>query len=314
MDGDAGPPALPGDRLSDTTVTIAGGGLIGTSWAALFRHFGAQVVLWDPELDARRRAVQRVEHAAAQLIGISPAIVGGTLDISHDLADAVRDADLVQECAPETISVKHDLFRQIEAAASPKAIIASSTSALTWPDLSPALRLPGRFITAHPFNPPHLIPLVEIYGIDPAVVQRADTLYAAAARVPVILKKPATGHIANRLSSALWREAVHIVAEGIADVAGVDAALVNGPGLRWTTVGAHLTYHLGGGDRGLAGYLEHLGASQERRWADLGAPLLDESTRSLLVDGIADATAGEDIATLATRRDEALIQMIRSRR
>ena len=128
------------------------------------------------------------------------------------------------------------------------------------------------------------------------------------------LTKDATGHIANRLASALWHEAVHIVAEGIADVDAVDAALVNGPGLRWSTIGAHMAYHLGGGEGGLAAYLDHLGLSQERRWADLGSPRLDESTKAALIEGIEREAAGRDIATLEAERDAALIAALRARR
>jgi carnitine 3-dehydrogenase len=127
------------------------------------------------------------------------------------------------------------------------------------------------------------------------------------------MSKDATGHIANRLSSALWREAVHMVAEGIADVAAIDAALVNGPGLRWSVIGAHMAYHLGGGEGGMAGYLAHLGPSQERRWASLGAPSLTPDVCSALVDGVMEEAAGRDIATLERQRDAALMALLKAR-
>lgn len=301
-------------RLDGRAIAVAGGGLIGAAWAAVFAHHGATVVLWDPDRSARELAAGRFERAAAQLSEIRPPSPVGTFEISDDLETAVSGAELVQESAPESIPIKHELYGLIEDLVPAETIIASSTSALTWTDLSPGLRLPERFITAHPFNPPHLVPLVEVYGIEPAVVDRAVDLYRAADRAPVVLRKDATGHIANRLSSALWREAVHIVSEGIADVAAVDAALVNGPGLRWATIGAHMTYHLGGGERGLTGYLDHLGPSQERRWADLGSPTLDDETKELLVRGVDEAAAGRDVAALTAERDAALIQILRARR
>jgi carnitine 3-dehydrogenase len=302
------------NQLVGRSIAIAGGGLIGVSWGALFAHHGARVVLWDPMSEARVLAVRRFGDAAAQLTEICPPNASGTFDISDSLDRTLEGAELVQENAPEAIETKRDLYRKIESLIPETTIVASSTSALTWSDLSPGLRVPERFVTAHPFNPPHLLPLVELYGIDSSVLDRAEALYRGAGRVPVRLRKDATGHIANRLSSALWREAVHIVADGIADVAAVDTALINGPGLRWATVGAHMAYHLGGGEGGLASYLEHLGPSQERRWADLGNPQLDDETKAMLVEGANASADGRDLGTLAAGRDAALISMLRARR
>jgi len=176
------------------------------------------------------------------------------------------------------------------------------------------MRHPERFVTAHPFNPPHIMPLVEIYARDEATRQRAVAFYRAFGRITVELKRDAVGHIANRLASALWREAVNIVAEGIADVPTVDAALVNGPGLRWSVVGAHMAYHLGGGSGGIAHYLEHLGASQERRWATLGSPSLTPEVRAMLVEGVAAEAAGRPIPELEKARDDAIIRILAARR
>ena len=172
---------------------------------------------------------------------------------------------------------------------------------------------PDRLITAHPFNPPHLVPLVELYGPNPKVVDWAEAFYRGLGSAPVRLKKDAVGHIANRLSSALWREAVHIVAEGIADVDAVDMALVNGPGLRWSVLGAHMAYHLGGGAGGMAGYLEHLGPSQQKRWDSLGSPTLDADTRARLVEGVNTEAAGRSITQLEAERDAALIELAQMR-
>jgi carnitine 3-dehydrogenase len=306
--------AIEPDQLDGRSIAIAGGGLVGVSWGALFTHYGARVVLWDPASEARDLATRRFGNATEQLAEICPPNGSGTFDITDSLDEALEGAELVQENAPESIEVKRSLYREIEDVIPETTILASSTSALTWSDLSPGLRVPERFVTAHPFNPPHLVPLVELYGIDSSVLDRAENLYRAADRVPIRLRKDAIGHIANRLSSALWREAVHIVADGIADVTAVDAALVNGPGLRWSAIGAHMAYHLGGGEGGLESYLEHLGPSQERRWADLGSPKLDDATKAMLIDGVEAEAEGRDVATLAAERDAALISMLRSRR
>ncbi len=294
-------------------IAIVGGGLIGASWAAVFAHHGAVVRLWDPAPDAAASARDRFDRARVQLSELGSSDSRGSFAIVEELADALEGAALVQENAPESIPVKHELYGQIEALVSPEVIIASSTSALTWSELSPGLTRPERFVTAHPFNPPHLVPLVEVYGVDDPVAEQASAIYGSAGRVPVRLRRDATGHIANRLSSALYREAVNIVAEGIADVAAVDAALVHGPGLRWSVIGAHMTYHLGGGAGGLAAYLDHLGPSQERRWADLGSPTLDDATKARLVDGIDDEAGGRSVAELEAERDARLIAALRAR-
>lgn len=300
---------------STAQIAILGAGLIGAAWAALFRHHGADVRIWDPMPEALETAEVRMAIPLAQLAEIAPDVGRrGKLTVCTSLEEAVAGAYLVQENAPESISIKHALFAQVEPLMLPEAVLASSTSALTWSDLSPGLQDPSRLITAHPFNPPHLVPLVEIYGTDTARIEKAEALYRAAGRVPVRLKKDATGHIANRLASALWREAVFMVQDGIADVEAIDAALVNGPGLRWSVLGAHMAYHLGGGAGGMAGYLAHLGPSQERRWSALGAPSLTSEVQAELVAGTCRAAAGRDIPTLEATRDKALIAALRARK
>lgn len=301
--------------LVDTRIAILGTGLVGAGWAALFVHHGATVSAWDAVPAALESLEERMAAPLAALSQLSPdAAPRGRLRCAPTLADAVAEADLVQENAPEKIPLKHALYVEVEAAAPPTAIIASSTSSLTWSELAPHLVRPERFITAHPFNPPHLVPLVELYGIDADTLDRAETIYRAAGRRPVRLKKDATGHIANRLASALWREAVNMVAEGIADVEAIDEALVQGPGLRWSVIGAHMAYHLGGGPGGIEAYLEHLGPSQERRWQALGDPRLTPDVRAALIAGVLREAAGRDIATLEAERDEGLIRTLRARR
>jgi len=301
--------------VEDCQIAILGAGLIGASWAALFVHHGASVRVWDPSAEALQDLEGRMAGPLAQLCDLSSgAAATGRVSQCNALEEAIADADLIQENAPENVALKHELYARVEPLLKPGAILASSTSALTWSELAPGLAQPDCLITAHPFNPPHLVPLVEIYGRDAARLERAEAIYSAAGRVPVRLKKDATGHIANRLASALWREAVHMVAEDIADVAAIDAALVHGPGLRWSTIGAHLAYHLGGGDAGMAGYLAHLGPSQERRWATLGNPTLTPELCAALVDGVLTEAYGRDIKTLERQRDDALIAALKARK
>ncbi|VXC96543.1 L-carnitine dehydrogenase [Pseudomonas sp. 9AZ] len=295
-------------------VAVLGCGLIGESWAALFLAHGYDVQAWDPSPQVRLGFTARLERPLAQLVtlGCDPAR-RGRLQVAESLAEAVIGVGLVQENAPENIPLKQGLYAEIEAVVSADTIIASSTSALTWSELSPGMRNPQRLITAHPFNPPHLVPLVELYGISAAHLDSADGLYRSIGRKPVCLKKDAVGHIANRLASALWREAVHIVAEGIADVSEVDAALVHGPGLRWSVMGAHMTYHLGGGQEGMAHYLRHLGPSQVRRWASLGMPQLTEAVCQALISGVDKEAAGRSVSELEVQRDAQLIKALQAR-
>jgi len=303
-------------RMQPTAqIAILGAGLIGSAWAALFQHYGAHVHVWDPVPDALSGLSERMAKPLAQLSQIAPeAGPQGVVTRCNTLAEALARADLIQENAPEDIATKHALYAEIEPLMRPDAILASSTSALTWSDLGPGLRDPSRLITAHPFNPPHLVPLVEIYGIDHARLDRAEAIYRMTERVPVRLKKDAPGHIANRLASALWREAVFMVQEGIADVAAIDSALINGPGLRWSVVGAHMAYHLGGGSAGMAGYLAHLGPSQERRWSSLGVPSLTPDVQAALIAGIEKEAAGRSISDLEATRDQALIAALHARK
>lgn len=296
-------------------LAVLGCGLIGISWAALFLAHGHDVAVWDPDPAARGSTEGRVALPLAQLaeLGQGAERRRGRLTVCPEPEDAVRGVDFVQENAPENVPLKRALYARVEAAVPAGAIIASSTSSLVWSDLADGMSHPGRFVTAHPFNPPHLMPLVELYGRDPATVARAEAFYRGLGRQTVRLQRDAVGHIANRLASALWREAVNIVAEGIADVSEVDAALVHGPGLRWSVVGAHMAYHLGGGPGGMAHYLSHLGPSQERRWSTLGTPRLTPEVCNLLIAGVTAEAAGRSVAELEADRDARLIAAIKAR-
>jgi carnitine 3-dehydrogenase len=300
--------------MTGKPVAIIGCGLIGESWAALMSAHGFDVRIWDPASIDEAVLSARLAVARAQVRAVAgSAEPEGRVTILATLAEAVADAGWVQENAPEDLALKRRLYAEIEEVSPSETVIASSTTALGWSELSAELVHPARFVTAHPFSPPHLMPLVEIFSPHAGMRRAAHDFYSRLGRVPVLLEKEAIGHIANRLSAALWREAVHIVAEGIADVAAVDAALVHGPGLRWAAVGAHMAYHLGGGDGGLARYLERLGPSQERRWASLGTPTLTESLCAQLVDGVQREAGGRSIATLSAARDAALVRILAAR-
>lgn len=308
MNSASAPSAAPVKR-----VAVVGAGLIGSGWAALFSAHGLPVDVFESNPAVRPDFDRRLERAKADLrkLGLTGE---GPIRWCATLAEAVRDADLVQENVSESAPVKQKLFREIQEIAGPAAIIASSTTALMWSEISAGAIAPERIIVAHPFNPVHLIPLVELYGPDPAIVERAARFYVAIGKTPARLKREARGHLANRLAAALYREAVHIVAEGIADVAEVDKALVDGPGLRWSVLGAHMTYHLGGGSGGIERYLDHLGPSQVERWRSLGTPVLSDEIKGRIVEGVLAEAGDRTIADLEAERDAKLVEMLIARR
>ncbi|MCF3592514.1 3-hydroxyacyl-CoA dehydrogenase NAD-binding domain-containing protein [Rhodobacteraceae bacterium LMO-12] len=298
-------------------VAVIGGGLIGQSWAALFLAHGLHVCVQDVVdgfEDPVRAAIAAAWPDLVQLGMASGPIPFERLSFASDIADACRGVGLVQECGPDRIEAKREILTAIEAGAPEAALIASSTSSLLASDVQRGARHPGRVLVAHPFNPPHLVPLVEIVPgaqTSQASIAAARAFYGALHREVIVVQKEVVGHVANRLSAALFREAVHIVAEGIASVEDVDRAVAHGPGLRWALMGPFATYHLGGGAGGFRHYLEHLGPTQEARWAELGEPVLDEATRASLIVGVDEALAGVDVARLAETRDAGLVGILK---
>lgn len=293
-------------------VAVIGCGTVGASWAALFLAHGLDVAAYDPSPGAEERLRSFVDHALDQLAELGTR-ENGQLRFSGDLTDVLGAADFVQENVPEDEALKRRMLADIDALTAEGVIVASSTSALLRSSIVAECKTPHRFIVAHPFNPPHLVPLVELVGEDESVVQQAADFYRILGRRPVILRREMPGHIANRLSSALYREAVYLVEQGVASVADIDAALCNGPGLRWAVMGPHMTYHLGGGPGGIEHYLSHLGPSQVRRWASLGNPTLSSEVQKQIVEGVAEEAGDRSIQELEERRDRALLDILKTR-
>ena len=220
--------------------------------------------------------------------------------------------DFVQENGPDRIEVKGLLIRQLEQVIAPDVVIASSTSSLLASDIQREARHPERILAGHPMNPPHLVPMVELVSgkqTSEESMQTAEAFYRQMQRVTIRVKKEVVGHLANRLTSALYREAVHIAAEGIASVEDIDRAITYGPGMRWALVGPHLSYHLGGGTGGYQHYLDHLGPTQEARWKEHGDPKLTEEVKAVLVSGVDKELENQDRGTLTQRRDDALVEL-----
>lgn len=303
-----------------TKVAVVGTGLIGSAWTALFLARGLEVVAIDPDPEAPERLARTVARMAADLRAAGLVPEGAAIDPARVVHAAAPGPELagvgfVQENAPERLDLKRALLARLEDHVAPDAILASSTTAFRASDLQAGCRHPERVLAGHPLNPPHLIPLVEVSGgerTDPACVDRAMAFYAALGKRPVRLARDVEGHIAGRLSAALWREAVHLVEQGVASVEDIDAAVVHGPGLRWAAIGPHLTYHLGGGPGGIGAYLERLGASQERRWADLGAPRLTPEVRGRIGEGVRQEAGGRSVGDLEAERDRRIAAALRA--
>lgn len=294
-------------------IGILGGGLIGMSWASLFLAHGADVIVVDPHPDAAQNVNDFVGDAWPHLsaLGLARSDTPGKAKVSQDIT-ALADVTYLQENAPDRIDVKQRLIDDVEQVIGTDVVIASSTSSLMASDIQCNARHPGRILVAHPMNPPHMVPMVELVAgrlTAPETIDRAEAFYLSMNRVPIRVKKEVPGHLANRLTAALYREAVNLVAEGIADVADIDKAIAYGPGMRWALMGPHLTYHMGGGAGGYRHYLDHLGPTQEARWQSLGHPALTDQIKDMLVSGVQDELSAQDESTLARRRDAALVEM-----
>lgn len=299
-------------------VGVVGAGVIGAAWTSLFlaRGFDVAVASPGPGDEAGLRAmIARTWPALRELGHASGEPDLSRLSFGPAPDERFAEVQLVQENAPERLEVKRRVFAEIERVAPADALIASSTSALLIGDIQAACAHPERTLAAHPFNPPHIVPLVEISGGDltaPEALDRATEFYRAIGKRPVRLARQAEGHIAGRLGAALWREAVHLLDQGIATVEDIDDAVRHGPGLRWAISGQHMIYHLAGGEGGMERFLDHLGASHERRWETLGAPRLNEGLNRRLVDGVREETAGRSVLALEEDRDKKLVSIIRA--
>ena len=296
-------------------VAVVGTGVIGASWAACFLASGLDVVATDPApaAEAALHAAVAGHWPSMQAIGLALGASPGRLAFAATVEAAVEGADFVQENGPERLELKRELFRRMDAAARPEAVLASSSSSLMMTEVQVACAHPERVLLGHPFNPPHLVPLVEVAGgrqTSEAAVAAAMAFYAACGKRPIRLRKEMRGHVANRLQAALWQEAFHLVREGVVSVADLDAAISHGPGLRWALLGPFLNLHLSGGAGGMAHNLAHLGPAMEAMWRDLGTVSLDPATQAAMVAGVDAELAGRDLGAMVRERDAVLVRLL----
>jgi 3-hydroxyacyl-CoA dehydrogenase len=300
-------------------VAIIGTGVIGASWSALFLAKGLQVVATDIAPNAEAALTKFVESAwpALKRLGLSPGASQSNLKFTAAVAQAVADADLVQENGPERIDFKQKLYGELDKLLPPDVIIASSSSGLKMSDIQAgAASHPERCVIAHPFNPPHLIPLVEIVGgakTSEETIRRAAEFYTSIGQRTVRLNKEMPGHVANRLQAALAREVYYLVAEGVVSAADVDTALSWGPGLRWGIMGNMMLNHLGGGPGGIEHFFQQFSGPMTAWWKTLGSPVLTPEVQKKLVDSVHAEVGSRTIEELEAERDEILLGLIELR-
>jgi carnitine 3-dehydrogenase len=297
-------------------VSVIGAGVIGSSWTALFLAAGLQVEVFDPAPDGERAVREYVERAwpTLEALGMTQNGDPGRVRFHRSASGAVENAQFVQESVPERLSLKHEVFAEIEPHLSPEVVVASSASGLMVSEMQQGWRDPSRFLLGHPFNPPHLIPLVELLANErtaAGVLEAAEAFYEQVGKVTIRIKREAPGHVANRLQAALWREAIHLVTSGVASVEDVDKAIWAGPGQRWAAMGPHMLFHLGAGPGGLQEFCTRYGPSFQRWWEDLGEVALTPEVAELLADGVRDEAGGQDVQTLSAHRDALIVNMLR---
>jgi 3-hydroxyacyl-CoA dehydrogenase len=300
-------------------VAIIGTGVIGASWTALFLAKGLDVIATDiaPDAEASLKRFVKAAWPALERLGLAPGASQARLAFTKDLPAAVQIADLVQENGPERIDFKKKLYQQLDELLPADVIIASSSSGLTMSEIQSACRLhPERCVIGHPFNPPHLVPLVEIVGgakTSEATIERAAEFYTALGKRAVRVRKEVPGHVANRLQAALAREVYYLVAEGVVSAADVDTALCWGPGLRWGIMGNMMLNHLGGGPGGIEHFFQQFTGPMTAWWKVLGQPVLTPDVQKKLIDSVHAEVGSRSIAELEAQRDEVLLGLIELR-
>ncbi|MCX8564595.1 3-hydroxyacyl-CoA dehydrogenase NAD-binding domain-containing protein [Mycolicibacterium mucogenicum] len=296
-------------------IAVVGTGTIGASWATHFLARGFDVTATDPAPGAEAALRSYVETAwdGAATLGLAPGASPDRLKFTSDLAAALADADFVQENGPERPELKVKLFADIDAATPVDSIIASSSSGITMSEIQVQCRHPERTVIGHPFNPPHVIPLVEVVGgklTSAETVSATMDFYRDIGKKPILLKKELPGHVANRIQSALYREVVYLIGAGVLDVADADDAVSWGPGLRWGVMGPSLLWHLGGGQGGIQHFMDTLMPRMAANWPGLGNPEFTPELAQEIVDGVYAEADGKSIDELAAKRDEMLFGLI----
>ncbi|MCG6559148.1 3-hydroxyacyl-CoA dehydrogenase NAD-binding domain-containing protein [Ruegeria sp. 1NDH52C] len=307
------------DPTSITRVASIGGGPIGGGWAAHFLARGYDVTsyLHDPAEEGAFRTILDTAWISLTALGLAPGASLDRLRVVHDLDAAVEGAGFIQESAPENLAMKQALYHRLGRIVPETVVIGSSTSGLMMTDIQAQCETPGRTVIGHPFNPPYLLPLVEIVGgekTDPAAVEWAGEFYRIAGKAPLMMKKEIPGFVATRLQEALWREALHMVANGEATPEDIDIALMNGPAPRMVSQGQCMAFHVACGAGGMATNLDQFGPALKLPWTRLQAPELTQELRDRMVDGCNAVAGDRHFADMAAQRDREIVAVLNALR
>jgi 3-hydroxyacyl-CoA dehydrogenase len=299
-------------------IAIVGTGVIGASWAAQYLARGFDVIATDPGPNAEANLRKYVDEAWPLLttIGLSSGASRERLSFTADMKQALAKADLVQENAPERPEFKIKLFADMDDIAPADSLIASSSSGITPSVMQSKCKHPERILIGHPFNPPHIIPLVEIVGgsqTSPAAIEQAMAFYASIGKKPILLRKEVPGHVANRLQLALYKEVLYLIEQGVLSVADADAAVSWGPGLRWGIMGPNLQFHLGGGTGGIKHFLEGVFDGLLPVFKTLGDPKITPQLKRTIADGVLQEAGDRSVEQLARAENQLLVQLLQLR-
>lgn len=300
-------------------IAIVGTGLIGASWAAYYLARGFDVVATDPAPNAEDNLRKYVEEAWELLTeaGLSAGASIDRLEFAANMQEALADADFVQENGPERPDFKAKLFADMDDATPPDSILASSSSSLTMDVIQSLCKRPERCVIGHPFNPPHIIPLVEIVGgakTSEETIKRAMEFYGSIGKKPIRLYKALVGHVANRLQAALYKEILYLVQEGVLSVEDADIAVCYGPGLRWGVMGPSLQWHVGGGSGGIHHFMEHLMGPLAGMMSVLGTPQVTDELKQIVVDGVVSEAGDKSVDLLAREENKVLVGLLALRK
>ena len=303
-------------------IAILGAGTVGSSWAGLFVARGLCVRFFDAHDQTHEEAMERIRANAAFLADAGLADPTESkrgieaLSAASSIEELVKDAGFIQESVTESYEIKKASLSPASEASPPEAIIASSSSGLLMTELQKVIKHPERSVIAHPFNPPHLVPLVELVPGEKTSehsLQTARSFFESIGKIPVVLNKEVPGHIANRLCAALWREAIDLVASGVASVEEVDKALYAGPGLRWAILGTHMIYHLGGGEGGYRNFIDHIGSTFSEYWKTMPTwSEIPDAAKDEIVKGVVDAQGDRTLEEIAQWRDDKLVTLVKA--
>jgi carnitine 3-dehydrogenase len=299
-------------------ITIVGTGVIGASWAAYYLSRGFNVTATDPAPNAEDALRKYIDEAWKTLRknGLSPGASRELLTFEPNMAKALAKADFVQENAPERPDFKAKLFAEMDDATPPNSILASSSSSITMDVIQSACKRPERCVIGHPFNPPHIIPLVEVVGgakTSPQTIEKAMAFYSSIGKKPIRLFKALPGHVANRLQAAIYKEVLYLIQQGVLSVADADIAVSYGPGPRWGVMGPSLQWHLGGGPGGINHFMEHLMGPLEGMMKALGTPNITTDLKHTVANEVMRIAGNRTVEQLAAEENEVLTELLSSR-